>query len=107
MSAVNYGLWYDFRNPPRWQQPCEEFYAQRLAQIARAEALGFGSCWLTEHHFCEDGYTPSPLVLAASIAARTERMRLGTNLMLLPLLSLIHISEPTRQLMSSRMPSSA
>ena len=21
MSDVNYGLWYDFRNPTRWQQP--------------------------------------------------------------------------------------
>jgi alkanesulfonate monooxygenase SsuD/methylene tetrahydromethanopterin reductase-like flavin-dependent oxidoreductase (luciferase family) len=93
MSAVNYGLWYDFRNPPRWQQPFEDFYAQRLAQVARAEALGFGSCWLTEHHFCEDGYTPSPLVLAASIAARTERMRLGTNLMLLPLHDPVRVAE--------------
>ena len=93
MSDVNYGLWYDFRNPTQWQQGNEQFYAERLAQIARAEQLGFGSCWLTEHHFCEDGYTPSPLVLAAAIAARTERMRLGTNLMLLPLHDPVRVAE--------------
>ena len=93
MSDVNYGLWYDFRNPTQWQQGNEQFYAERLAQISRAEQLGFGSCWLTEHHFCEDGYTPSPLVLAAAIAARTERMRLGTNLMLLPLHDPVRVAE--------------
>ncbi len=92
-TSVNYGLWYDFRNPARWRQPFEAFYADRLEQIARAEALGFRSCWLTEHHFCEDGYTPSPLVLAASIAARTDRMRIGTNLMLLPLHDPVRVAE--------------
>lgn len=93
MSNVNYGLWYDFRNPTQWRQPFEEFYAERFTQIAEAEKLGFSSCWLTEHHFCEDGYTPSPLVLAAAIAARTEQMRLGTNLMLLPLHDPVRVAE--------------
>ena len=93
MSNVNYGLWYDFRNPVQWGQPFEEFYAERLTQIADAEKMGFRSCWLTEHHFCEDGYTPSPLVVAAAIAARTEKMRLGTNLMLLPLHDPVRVAE--------------
>jgi alkanesulfonate monooxygenase SsuD/methylene tetrahydromethanopterin reductase-like flavin-dependent oxidoreductase (luciferase family) len=93
MSSVNYGLWYDFRNPSRWSMPFEDFYAERFTQIAEAEAMGFGSCWLTEHHFCEDGYTPSPLVLASSIAAHTEQMRLGTNLMLLPLHDPVRVAE--------------
>ena len=93
MSAVNYGLWYDFRNPAQWAQPFEAFYAERFEQIVRAEALGFRSCWLTEHHFCEDGYTPSPLVLASAIAARTQQMRLGTNLMLLPLHDPVRVAE--------------
>lgn len=92
-NDVSFGLWYDFRNPPRWQQPFESFYAQRLEQIERAENLGFDSCWLTEHHFCEDGYTPSPLVLAAAIGARTQRMQLGTNLMLLPLHDPVRVAE--------------
>jgi alkanesulfonate monooxygenase SsuD/methylene tetrahydromethanopterin reductase-like flavin-dependent oxidoreductase (luciferase family) len=92
-ESINYGLWYDFRNPTAWQQSFEAFYTERLAQIANAEKLGFNSCWLTEHHFCEDGYTPSPLVLAAAIGARTQRMRLGTNLMLLPLHDPVRVAE--------------
>ena len=82
-AKVDFGLWYDFRNPEPWQIDFEQFYAERLDQIDARETMGFDSVWLTEHHFCDDGYTPSPLVIHAAIAARTERMRLGTNLMLL------------------------
>jgi alkanesulfonate monooxygenase SsuD/methylene tetrahydromethanopterin reductase-like flavin-dependent oxidoreductase (luciferase family) len=92
-SKVNYGLWYDFRNPQQWRVPFERFYAERLQQISEAEKLGFNSCWLTEHHFCDDGYTPSPLMLASAIGARTEAMQLGTNLMLLPLHDPVRVAE--------------
>ncbi len=90
---VNFGLWYDFRNPEPWRVPFERFYEQTLEQISWAEELGFDSVWLTEHHFCEDGYTPSPLVLAGAIGARTKRMRIGTNLMLITLHNPIRLAE--------------
>jgi alkanesulfonate monooxygenase SsuD/methylene tetrahydromethanopterin reductase-like flavin-dependent oxidoreductase (luciferase family) len=90
---VNFGLWYDFRNPPQWRRPFGRMYADYLDQIHRAEALGFGSVWLTEHHFCEDGYTPSPLVIAGAIGARTSTMRIGTNLIVLPLHDPVRIAE--------------
>lgn len=92
-NNVNYGLWYDFRNPPQWGKSFESFYAECLDQIVDAEERGFDSAWLTEHHFCDDGYTPSPLVLAAAIGARTRRMHLGTNLMLLPLHDPVRVAE--------------
>tara|TARA_R110002110_G_scaffold205066_1_gene416629 strand:- start:18760 stop:19761 length:1002 start_codon:yes stop_codon:yes gene_type:complete len=92
-KSVDFGLWYDFRNPAQWREPFEKFYADRLQQIADAENLGFDSCWLTEHHFCDDGYTPSPLVVAAAIGARTKAMQLGTNLMLLPLHDPVRVAE--------------
>lgn len=97
MTAVagdlSFGLWYDFRNPEPWAVPFESLYRGALDQIADAEQLGFDSVWLTEHHFCDDGYTPSPLVIAASIAERTSRLRIGTNLMLLPLHDPIRLAE--------------
>ena len=89
---VNFGLWYDFRNPAR-DLSFEELYRANLDQIAWAETLGFNSVWLTEHHFCEDGYTPSPLVIAAAIGERTSEMRIGTNLMLLPLADPVRLAE--------------
>jgi alkanesulfonate monooxygenase SsuD/methylene tetrahydromethanopterin reductase-like flavin-dependent oxidoreductase (luciferase family) len=90
---VNFGLWYDFRNPPEWRRPFGRMYADYLDQVVRAEACGFDSVWLTEHHFCEDGYTPSPLVIAGAIGARTSRMRIGTNLIVLPLHDPVRIAE--------------
>lgn len=92
-AKVTYGLWYDFRNPQPWRMPFEAFYAERLTQIAAAEKMGFESVWLTEHHFCDDGYTPSPLVICANVAARTETLRLGTNLMLLPIADPVRVAE--------------
>lgn len=90
---MNFGLWYDFRNPEPWRRPFEAFYADTLAQITDAETLGFDSVWLTEHHFCDDGYTPSPLVIAGAIGAATTRLRIGTNLMLLPLHDPVRLAE--------------
>ena len=90
---VNFGLWYDFRNPPQWQVPFERLYAESLDQIVEAERLGFDSAWITEHHFCDDGYTPSPMVIGAAIGARTKRLRLGTNLMVLPLHNPVRVAE--------------
>jgi alkanesulfonate monooxygenase SsuD/methylene tetrahydromethanopterin reductase-like flavin-dependent oxidoreductase (luciferase family) len=90
---ATFGLWYDFRNPGPAAPDFESFYESALEQIVAAEDLGFGSVWITEHHFCDDGYTPSPLVLAAAIGARTRRMRLGTNLVILPLHDPVRIAE--------------
>jgi len=92
-SPVRFGLWYDFRNPAPWARPLESFYRETLEQIAWAEEIGYRSVWLTEHHFVEDGYTPSPLVICGSIAARTCEMRMSTSLMLLPLHDPIRLAE--------------
>src|SRR5215467_8784359 len=81
---VRFGLWYDFRNPPQWQQPSDRLYAEILDQIAWAENHGFDDVWLSEHHFIDDGYLPSLLPMAAAIAARTSKIRIGLSVMLMP-----------------------
>jgi len=90
---LRFGLWYDFRNPARWGQDPATLYQGILGQIARAEALGWDDVWLSEHHFVDDGYTPSPLVLASAIAARTSTMRIGTAVLLLPLHDPVRVAE--------------
>lgn len=92
-SAPNFGLWFDFRHPAEAQIAPETNYQEHLEHISHAEALGFDSVWLTEHHFQPDGYTPSPLVIAGAIGAATRRMRIGTNLALLPLYNPIRLAE--------------
>lgn len=95
---VRFGLWYDFRNPPPSTLSFEDLYRENLRQIVWAESLGFDSVWLTEHHFVADGYTPSPLVIAAAIGERTERLQIGTNLMLLPLADPVRLAEDSATL---------
>ncbi len=95
---VNFGLWYDFRNPEPWRVPFERLYAETLDQIAWAEEIGFDSVWLTEHHFAEDGYTPSPLVMAGAIGQRTRRIRIGTNLMLITIHDPVRLAEDSATL---------
>jgi alkanesulfonate monooxygenase SsuD/methylene tetrahydromethanopterin reductase-like flavin-dependent oxidoreductase (luciferase family) len=92
-QRVRFGLWYDFRNPPPSTLSFEDLYQENLRQISWAELLGFESVWLTEHHFVADGYTPSPLVIAAAIGQVTDNMQIGTNLMLLPLADPVRLAE--------------
>ena len=79
------GVMFSFRNPAQWRRPFAEVYRDELDTIAETERLGFDSIWLTEHHFCDDGYSPSMVALASAIAVRTERVRIGFNLIVLPL----------------------
>jgi len=95
---VRFGLWYDFRNPAPSRYSFEDLYQEYLKQIVWAEQLGFESVWLTEHHFVEDGYTPSPLIIAAAIGECTRRMQIGTNLMLLPLADPVRLAEDAASL---------
>jgi alkanesulfonate monooxygenase SsuD/methylene tetrahydromethanopterin reductase-like flavin-dependent oxidoreductase (luciferase family) len=71
----------------------EELYREALLLTEEAERVGFDSVWLSEHHFLDDGYMPSLLPLAAAIAARTERIRIGTALLLAPLYEPIRLAE--------------
>lgn len=90
---MRFGLVYDFRNPLPWRKPWPEVYEGLLQQIAFAEELGFDSIWLTEHHFVEDGYTPSPVPLMAAIAARTRRVEIATDILILPLYHPVKLAE--------------
>ena len=81
---MRFGFMEDFRNPLQWRRPFPEFYRAILEQIRRGEELGYDNVWLTEHHFTEDGYNPSILATAAAIATRTQRIRIGTFILLLP-----------------------
>ena len=49
-----------------------------------AEALGFDSSFLVEHHFSGIGQVSASLDLLAWVAARTTTMRLGTAVVVLP-----------------------
>jgi putative FMN-dependent luciferase-like monooxygenase len=69
-------------------------YRFAAEQIQRAEAFGFDTAWVAQHHFHEaEGGLPAPLVFLAHVAARTSRIRLGTGVVTLPLEQPIRLAE--------------
>jgi probable F420-dependent oxidoreductase len=90
---LRFGLWYDFRNPPQWRQSSDRLYREILDQIAWAENHGFDDVWLSKHHFIEDAYLPSILPVAAAIAARTNRIRIVSGVLLVPFHNPIRLAE--------------
>ena len=66
-------------------RPSQEIYARGVEVAQAAEALGFRSVWLAEHHFSTYGYLSRPAQLATYIAAKTTRLRVGTAVIVVPL----------------------
>ena len=92
---VRFGLLWPFRNPEFNRVPWTDLYRTHLDLIVDSEGMGYDHCWLTEHHFVDDGYSPSLLPIAAGVATRTSRIRIGTFLVLLPLHNPVRIAEDT------------
>jgi probable F420-dependent oxidoreductase len=67
---------------------------QEVIQLARlVEETGFDGAWVSEHHFSSDGYLPSLLVMLAAFATVTERIELGTGVVLAPFHDPIRLAE--------------
>ena len=87
------GVVVGFQNPPQWRSAWEAVYRETFEYVELAESLGIDEVWLTEHHFVEDGYCPSLLPVASALAARTQRIRIGTKLILLPFHDPLRLAE--------------
>jgi alkanesulfonate monooxygenase SsuD/methylene tetrahydromethanopterin reductase-like flavin-dependent oxidoreductase (luciferase family) len=70
-----------------------------LAIFEEADQLGFDGVWFNEFHFHQPRIPyPSPHLLAAAILARTERLRVGTSILVLPLHHPLLLAEEIGQL---------
>ena len=60
-------------------------YQNTLEQAVRADSLGWHAFWTVEHHFLEEySHCSNPEVLYGAIASRTQHMRLGYGVRLMP-----------------------
>jgi alkanesulfonate monooxygenase SsuD/methylene tetrahydromethanopterin reductase-like flavin-dependent oxidoreductase (luciferase family) len=65
-----------------------------LALGQLAETLGYDGLWINEEHFGQGSRTClSPILLATALAMRTERIRVGFSVLVLPLYEPIRLAE--------------
>jgi alkanesulfonate monooxygenase SsuD/methylene tetrahydromethanopterin reductase-like flavin-dependent oxidoreductase (luciferase family) len=79
-------------------QSVREVYDHHIALAELAEEVGFDGIWIGEHHFRDYGTVPSIATMLGYLAARTERLRLGSGVMVLPLHNPIRLAEEAAQL---------
>ena len=81
---MNFGMFTDFH--VRGGNTQAEAFDESFGQVIEAEKLGFDTVWLAEHHFSpERAVLASPMIEASAICARTERIRIGLAVQVLPL----------------------
>ncbi|GAA4896013.1 LLM class flavin-dependent oxidoreductase [Actinomycetospora straminea] len=85
------GLYLDLRVPPGARGA--DVYARTLDRVAAAEDRGLEAAWVTEHHGFADGYLPAPLTVAAAVAARTRTLRVGTAVVIGPMVPAATLAE--------------
>ena len=90
---LRFGVAHDFRCPPGSAHTLQDVYAQTMEQIALLDRLGLDLVWFSEHHFVEDGYLPSFVPVAGAAAAVTSRMRISTNISIVPFSHPIRLAE--------------
>ena len=88
-----FGLRFDFRNPDFAGTTMAERYEAALDMAEWADRLGFVIIVLSEHHGSDDGYLPSPLAMAAAIAARTEQARIRIAALIAPFHDPLRVAE--------------
>lgn len=90
---MRYGVIFSCQDPVGSEIGHRAVYESALAQAAAADAQGYHWINVTEHHVAADGYLPALFVLLAAMAARTERIRISTGMLILTLHSPIRIAE--------------
>jgi alkanesulfonate monooxygenase SsuD/methylene tetrahydromethanopterin reductase-like flavin-dependent oxidoreductase (luciferase family) len=86
-------LRFDLRAPARFGTKHAELYEAALELASFADERGFDSISLSEHHGVDDGFLPSPLLVAAAMASRTRRIAFSISALLAPLYDPVKLAE--------------
>jgi len=88
---MDYSLFYILHIPEGVTE--SQAYDEAIEQCVAADELGYKCIWFAEHHFSRAGIVPDPLLLAAAVAKKTKRIRLGTAISILPFHNPVRLAE--------------
>jgi alkanesulfonate monooxygenase SsuD/methylene tetrahydromethanopterin reductase-like flavin-dependent oxidoreductase (luciferase family) len=91
-ARTEFGFFTEFSQAPGTSETVA--FEQAMAELTAVEACGFDAVWLAEIHFQKDrSVLSAPLAVAAALAGRTRRVKLGIAVQVLPLSHPLHIAE--------------
>lgn len=78
---------------PGKRVPLPTIYERAFQRIDVMERTGYDAVWLAEHHFSTYSVCPSIHMMGTHVAARTERLRIGTAVSLAPFYHPLRLAE--------------
>lgn len=94
---MKFGVLQFFSWPER-RVPITTVYERALERVDIMDKAGYDAVWLAEHHFTPFSVCPSVHLMAAHIAARTSRLRIGTGISLVPFYNPLRLAEEVAML---------
>ncbi len=86
-------LRFDFRLKPDSPTTMQELYSAALDMCQWGERNNAAAAMFSEHHSSPDGYLPSPVIMAAAAAARTETLTFNVGALLLLMYDPVKLAE--------------
>ena len=88
---MQFGLFYEWPNPDlrNWKT----LYGEGVEEIQYSEEMGFDYCLIAEHHFSNYGNSPAPLLQALHIGQQTNRLKIATGILVLPIWQPLRLAE--------------
>lgn len=91
---MRFDLFYELAVPDFTGLNDRQVFTQSLDEIALADGAGFEGVWLVEHHFYHQySHSSAPETFMGAITQRTERMRIGHGIVLLPFKHPVMVAE--------------
>ncbi len=83
---MKFALFYEIPVPRPWEEDSELIaYQNTLEEAIAGDKFGWHAFWTVEHHFLQEySHCSNPEVLYGAIASRTENIRLGYGVRLMP-----------------------
>ncbi len=76
--------------------PSQDYHAIEdcILEAELVEQLGFDAIWISEHHFAGEAVYGDPLVFAAAVAVKTQRVLLGLGIVEMALFTAVSLVFP-------------